>query len=241
MNDFKKRLMVVFVGCILLNTYQFNSETVVQVPISPVYTGEMKSSPILIEKKEETEQLIEFVEADQPATLIQTAWLKNSYEDNAQDVCKVLKYATVVITGYSTTDIYRVQYEGKTYYIDKNYLTTSQDTLLEMHKATYNNTWTRSVLCKKRGAIQGPNGRETYYNLDMTGVLKIMNDLGYEGTYWVREDGVKMFGDYIMCAADLNIHPRGSLVESTLGMCMVCDTGAFAIEGNTKLDIAVNW
>ena len=44
-----------------------------------------------------------------------------------------------------------------------------------------------------------------------------------------------------MVAANLGVHPRGSLVETSLGTGIVVDTGGFA-EGNpTQLDIAVDW
>ena len=98
-----------------------------------------------------------------------------------------------------------------------------------------------SVLTKSGGVNQGPSGKETYYNLDMSGVIRIMQNQGYDYEYWVREDGVKMYGDYIMCAANLNVHPRGSLVESSLGTCIVCDTGGFASGNPNQLDIAVTW
>ena len=41
----------------------------------------------------------------------------------------------------------------------------------------------------------GPNGKETYYNLNMSGVVDIMRGMGNNDNYWVREDGVKMLGD----------------------------------------------
>ena len=50
-----------------------------------------------------------------------------------------------------------------------------------------------------------------------------------------------MLGDYIMVAADLTIRPRGSLIETSLGTAMVCDTGAFTQNNQYQLDIAVNW
>ena len=94
------------------------------------------------------------------------------------------------------------------------------------------------------GTVQGPSGKETYYNLPMGGVIEIMRNMGFseeEWPYWEREDGCKMLGDYIMCAANLDMHPRGSLVESSLGTCIVCDTGEFALYNESQLDIAVNW
>ena len=87
----------------------------------------------------------------------------------------------------------------------------------------------------------GPSGKETYYNLNMNGVVNIMRRMGNTDEYWVRDDGCKMLGDYIMCAANLRVHPRGSLVESSLGTCIVCDTGGFASRNSNQLDIAVTW
>lgn len=97
-------------------------------------------------------------------------------------------------------------------------------------------------LTKSGGVYYGPSGKETYYNLNMSGVVSIAQSQGIEGEYWVREDGCKMYGDYIICAADLNVHPRGSLVESSLGTCIVLDTGGFTTNGSgVALDIAVDW
>ena len=79
---------------------------------------------------------------------------------------------------------------------------------------------------------------ETYYCLPMDGVVEWMHSLGYEGEYWVREDGCKMLGEYIMVAADYEWMPKGSIVETSLGTAMVCDTG----EGGWYwFDIATNW
>lgn len=97
------------------------------------------------------------------------------------------------------------------------------------------------VLSAWAGTVQGPSGKETYYNLDMSGVISIMNQNGYYYDYWIRSDGCKMFGDYIMCAANFNIHPRGSLVETSLGTGIVCDTGTFAYGNPYQIDIATTW
>lgn len=101
--------------------------------------------------------------------------------------------------------------------------------------------WKGPVLSKGRGVNYGPSGKETYYNLNMNGVVRMMRNLGYTGEYWVREDGCKMLGDYIMVAANLNLHPRGSIVETSLGEGIVCDTGGFAKRNPTQIDIAVTW
>ncbi|MBM6991438.1 MAG: hypothetical protein I3I98_08635 [Mobilibacterium timonense] len=96
-------------------------------------------------------------------------------------------------------------------------------------------------ISSSRGTVTGPNGRETYYNLNMSGVVSIMHSAGYSGTYWVRSDGVKMFGNYVMVAANLSLHPKGSIVRSSVGLAMVVDTGGFASSNPQQLDIATTW
>ena len=118
--------------------------------------------------------------------------------------------------------------------------TTVEETVEDVVEETYY-WYDGPVLTPSAGVIDGPSGRETYYNLDMSGVLSIMYDLGYNYTYWVRSDGVKMFGDYVMVAADLNIRPRGSLVETSLGTGIVVDTGGFIYGDCYQLDIATCW
>ena len=104
-----------------------------------------------------------------------------------------------------------------------------------------NNRWKGPVLTKSSGTVTGPSGKETYYNLNMAGVVNIMRRMGYDYEYWVRDDGVKMFGNYVMVAANLNIRPRGSLIQTSVGMGMVCDTGTFAKRNPTQIDIATAW
>jgi hypothetical protein len=105
-------------------------------------------------------------------------------------------------------------------------------------------SWNGPVLNSRIGTVQGPNGKETYYNLPMHGVIQIMRNAGFNETeypYWIRNDGCKMLGDYIMVAADLSIRPRGSIIETSLGTALVCDTGSFANYNSTQIDIAVDW
>lgn len=98
-----------------------------------------------------------------------------------------------------------------------------------------------SVLTASSGVNYYGSQRETYYNLDMSGCVDIMRSMGNTDEYWVREDGCKMLGNYIMCAANLNVHPRGSLVETSLGTAIVVDTGGFADNDPYQIDIAVTW
>lgn len=104
--------------------------------------------------------------------------------------------------------------------------------------------WEGDVLTSTNGRILGPSGDETYYNLPMDGIVSLMRSLGFDEEtypYWIRSDGVKMLGDYVMCAANLELRPRGSVVESSLGLALVCDTGGFAEFNHEQLDIATRW
>lgn len=105
-------------------------------------------------------------------------------------------------------------------------------------------TWTGSRLTRSSGVCYGPSGRETYYNLDMSGVVANMRRLGYsesEYPYWIRDDGCKMLGNYIIVAANLRIRPKGTILETSLGWAIVCDTGGFVKSYPYGLDIATNW
>ena len=83
--------------------------------------------------------------------------------------------------------------------------------------------------------------KETYYNLPMQGVVSIAQSRGIEGEYWEREDGCKMYGDYIIVAAHQGVHPYGSIVETSLGQGIVLDTGRFALTNQNQIDIATTW
>lgn len=104
--------------------------------------------------------------------------------------------------------------------------------------------WSGEVLTASGGVANGPSGVETYYNLPMGGVVDNMRNLGYseeEYPYWVRDDGCKMLGDYIIVAADFDVRPEGTIVETSLGTGIVCDTGSFADYDPYQLDVAVSW
>lgn len=99
--------------------------------------------------------------------------------------------------------------------------------------------WNGPKLTKSKGAIQGPTGKETYYNLPMKKVidsLRVTN--GITDKYRIRNDGVKMIGPYVMVAANLKIFPKGTIVKTSLWEGIVCDTGSMK---GTHIDIATNW
>ena len=122
--------------------------------------------------------------------------------------------------------------------------TTVTTTTTVPTSTTTKSSWTGDVLSKSKGVVNGPSGRETYYNLNMTSVINSMRRAGYseaEYPYWVREDGVKMLGNYVMVAANYSIRPKGSIIESSLGAAIVCDTGGFVKHHPTQIDVAVTW
>lgn len=83
--------------------------------------------------------------------------------------------------------------------------------------------------------------KETYYNLNMGRVVVNAQNAGIEGEYWVREDGAKMLGDYVIVAANQDVYSYGSTVETSLGTGIVLDTGEFAVNNPTQVDIATDW
>lgn len=132
-------------------------------------------------------------------------------------------------------EIYEATYEEPVY---------EDETVWE--EPTYTYEYSGRVLAPGIGTVYGPTGKETYYNMDMSTLVSWARSAGYseeDYPYWIRDDGCKMLGQYIMCAANLNHFPRYSLVESSLGTCIVVDTGDFAYwdEGWSWLDIAVTW
>lgn len=102
----------------------------------------------------------------------------------------------------------------------------------------------RPHLTKSAGVFDGPSGRETYYNLPMGRCISIMRDMGYsveEYPFYIREDGAKMLGDYVMCAANLNTRPKGTIIETSLGPAIVVDTGSFVYSYPDGVDLCTDW
>lgn len=105
-------------------------------------------------------------------------------------------------------------------------------------------TWTGVKLTKSNGVITGPSGRETFYNMDMSFCVSRMRSKGYNATdypYWVRSDGCKMLGQFVMIAANFRIRPLGTIIETSRGWGIVVDTGGFVSSYPKGIDIATNW
>ena len=96
-----------------------------------------------------------------------------------------------------------------------------------------------AVLTAKIGTIQYDGHKETWYNLDMSRIIRQTDEAtGLEGMYNIREDGVKCYGEFVIVAADLNVHPRYSFIDTSLGMGVVLDSHTTDSE---TIDIATTW
>lgn len=99
-------------------------------------------------------------------------------------------------------------------------------------------------LTKSRGVVvsvdsKGVAHRETYYDLKMN---VVMRNCGAGGVYSVRADGVKVDKEgYILIAANLARYPRCSIVETSLGLGKVYDTGGFVAHHPDGFDLATDW
>jgi len=101
-----------------------------------------------------------------------------------------------------------------------------------------------SGLTKGKGVNQfkdskGVLHRETYYDLPMN---VVMRNCGAGGVYSVRADGAKVDKDgYVLIAAHLGNYPRCSIVETSLGLGKVYDTGGFTSVHPHGFDLATDW
>jgi flagellar basal body-associated protein FliL len=94
----------------------------------------------------------------------------------------------------------------------------------------------------------GPSGKEDYYSIPMDIVVKNAYDENYtekDYPYWIRDDGCKMFGDYIICAEDYDKYPYKSIIMTSLGEAIVLDIGG-TLKRDGKdfrcdVDIATDW
>lgn len=163
--------------------------------------------------------------------------------DSDDTIIDTLGYNTKIkITGkVKDSNFYYIESKDNIKYVSSKFLSSKKLPELKKKQTSASYTWNGQKLNRRNGTVDGPSGKETYYNMNMHGVIEIMRRMGNTDAYWIREDGCKMLGQYIMVAANLNVRPRGSLVPTSLGMGIVCDTGTFVYTTNVALDIAVNW
>ena len=97
---------------------------------------------------------------------------------------------------------------------------------------------TLMILTATLGRITYSGHTETWYDLPMQKVVANAQEAGIPCEYWVRDDGVKMFGEWVIVASHPSV-TRYSLVETSLGQGIVLDRHT---AGDTELyDIATDW
>ncbi len=107
---------------------------------------------------------------------------------------------------------------------------------IEMHPLTASMGRNRYTTSNGKGLIV--ERQETYYDLNMSGVMKFCGKTSYS----VREDGAKVDDDgYVLVAAELSRYPRCSVVQTSLGLGKVYDTGTFAQTNPEQFDLATDW
>lgn len=207
-----------------------------------------------VEEKEEDTKDLEVVDTN-VKELKKTLYVNNQANvrvmptTESEVLTKLNKGDDIKVTG-ETKKWYRIKYKDADAFISKDLCqatkpqeTKPQETRASSKKdnSSIPTEWNGKRLTKQAGTVQGPSGKETYYNLNMSGVVSRLHRMGYSGEYWVRDDGVKMFGNYILVAASFDIRPIGTILPTSLGMGIVADTGGFARYNKYQLDIATTW
>ena len=207
-----------------------------------------------VEEKEEDTKDLEVVDTD-VKELKKTLYVNNQANvrvmptTESEVLTKLNKGDDIKVTG-ETKKWYRIKYKDADAFISKDLCqaTKPQEAKPQETRASSKNDnssipteWSGKRLTKQAGTVQGLSGKETYYNLNMSGVVSRLHRMGYSGEYWVRDDGVKMFGNYILVAASFDIRPIGTILPTSLGMGIVADTGGFAKYNKYQLDIATTW
>ena len=108
-------------------------------------------------------------------------------------------------------------------------------------KGIINVLLTVSVLTATKGINTFEGHTESWYNLNMNRVIA-RTDKAFKmtGLYHIDERGVKMYGPWVIVAADPRVHGRYTLVETSLGTGICLDV--HTVEDNPELiDIATNW
>lgn len=100
-----------------------------------------------------------------------------------------------------------------------------------------------NALSRSKGAqlftdSSGVAHRETYYDLPMNIVISACGP----GDYTIRYDGAKIDKDgYVLVAASYRVYPRCTVVETSMGLGKVYDTGGFALRYPHGFDLATDW
>ena len=98
-----------------------------------------------------------------------------------------------------------------------------------------------SILTAGKGRIRFMDHEETWYNLNMSRVVQRADAYyGLKDVYKVRDDGVKTYNGFVICAGNYSEHPYGSTVETSRGIGIILDHTGKGTD-KTLIDIATNW
>lgn len=183
---------------------------------------------------------LSFNDAQKEAELIAASAITSAAEQRMHEIAT--KYDPMPRNGGFGMEVADIEYLVLMDEIEKKAL--AEQSALSTENHTHTPSDAPQGLTASGGIFMGPSGKESWYDLPMDGIVGIMRGIGYseeEYPYWVREDGCKMLGQYIMCAANLELRPRGTILRTSLGEAIVCDTGGFAASNPTQVDIATSW
>ena len=139
---------------------------------------------------------------------------------------KILPDDAIIVADLATAAKYRLAKEDIDF--------TLEDYI---NKPKVNPKWSSNYLRASAGynVYYGKDGRytrETWCDLNPNYLVTLMKKEGIDLDYWIREDGVYMYGDYVMVAADIPHldgteqeaeYRKGDIVETSLGTGMVVD------------------
>lgn len=94
------------------------------------------------------------------------------------------------------------------------------------------------MLTARMGTIQFNGHKETWYNLDMSRCVRRAQSMGIPAEYWEREDGMKMFGPWIIVAAHPSV-TRYTFIETSRGTGIVLDY--HTTDDKNLYDLATTW
>ena len=95
------------------------------------------------------------------------------------------------------------------------------------------------VLTAKLGKIEYAGHTETWYDLPMNKVVERTDEAtGLTDMYWIRSDGTKMYGEWVIVASHPSV-PRYSFVDTSLGLGIILDR--HEMPDKNLYDIATDW
>lgn len=109
-----------------------------------------------------------------------------------------------------------------------------------LKKLSTNTILALTVLTAAKGINNFMGHQESWYNLPMKKVIERADHVFGKNPYWIREeDGVKMYGPFVICAGKSSRY--GEVIDTSLGKGLILDTGDFVKENPDMIDIATAW